>query len=205
MRKLWFLCFLWSLFLFAGCASTMQPHADKPTGLKIYTETYPPLNFAEGGRGTGLSVEVVRELMKRTNTAADVQLASWEEGYQAVMQNPNVGLFTVAMTQKRKPLLQWVGPITVLDTNFYARKGSQFGIRHLADAKKLPKIVVAKDYYTEQLLKNEGFPNVESVATEEIALRKLLNGEAQLFPCSNVAMPALLKAVGAAMDDVESV
>ena len=205
MRKFRLWCLLGGLFLFAGCASTMQTGAGKPASLKIYTEAYPPLNFAENGKVTGLTTEVVQELMKRTGTVADIQLATWEEGYKAVMEKPNVALFSMAMTPERKPLVQWVGPIAFLDTNFYAKKGSEFGIRRLADAKKLPKIVVAKDYYTEQILRREGFPNLESVATEEIAVRRLLSGEAQLFPGSNITMPALLKQVNAAMGDVESI
>lgn len=205
MRKFRYLCLLGCLSIFAGCISTMQTDAVKPAGLKIYTETYAPLNFAENGKVSGLTTEVVRELMKRTGTDADIQLVAWEKGYKAVMEKPNVALFSMAMTPERKPLVQWVGPIAFLDTNFYARKGSEFGIRRLADAKKLPKIVVAKDYYTEQILRREGFTNLESVATEEIAVRKLLNGEAQLFPGSNITMPALLKRVGATMGDVESV
>ncbi|MGE5173216.1 MAG: substrate-binding periplasmic protein [Betaproteobacteria bacterium] len=205
MRKFLFLCLLGSLFLFAGCASTMQSAAKNPAGLTIYTESYPPLNFAENGKVTGLATEVVRELMKRTNTAADIELVTWADGYKAVMEKPNVALFTVAMTQERKPLLQWVGPIAFLNANFYASKGSQFGIRYLADAKKLPTIVVVKEDYTEQLLSKEGFSNLESVATEEIAVRKLLGGQAQVFPCNNITMPALLKRVNAAMGDVESV
>jgi polar amino acid transport system substrate-binding protein len=205
MKKFWFLCLILSLFLFAGGASTIEAAAIKPVGLKIYTEEYPPLNFAEKGKVTGLATEVVHELMKRTGTGADIQLVPWEEGYKAVMENPNVALFSVAMTPERKPLLHWVGPIAFLNANFYARKGSKFGIRLLEDAKKLKNIVVVKDYYTEQLLRKEGFSNLETVATEEIAIRKLLNGEAQLFPSSNITMPALLKRVNAAMDDVESV
>jgi polar amino acid transport system substrate-binding protein len=205
MKKIGVGCLILSLVIFAGCASTMQTGAKKPADLKIYTEVYPPLNYTENGKVTGQATEVVRELMKRTGTEADIQIAPWEEGYQAVMEKPNTALFSVAMTPERKPLLQWVGPIAFLDANLYARKGSKIGVASLEDAKKLPKVVAVKDYYTEQLLRKEGFPNLESVATEEIAIRKLLNGEAQLFPSNNIAMPALLKQVGATMDDVESV
>jgi polar amino acid transport system substrate-binding protein len=205
VKKVCFYCFVLSLIILAGCASTMAKRGADPAGLKIYTETYPPLNYAENGKVTGLATEVVRELMKRTGADAEIQLAPWEEGYRAVMEKPNVVLFSIAMTQERKSLLHWVGPIAFLDANLYARKGSKFGIGSLADAKKLPKIVAVKDDYTEQFLRKEGFSNLDSVATEEIAVRKLLKGEAQLFPCSNTAMPALLKQVGATMDDVESV
>ncbi len=163
------------------------------------------MNFAENGKVTGLATEVVQELMIKTRTSSDIQIVTWEEGYKAVMEKPNVALYSVAMTPERQPLLQWVGPIAIMETNFYARKGSSFGIRLLEDAKKVPNIVVVKDDYTEQFLRAEGFSNLQSVATAEIAVRKLLTGEAQLFPCNNVSMPALLKHVAAATDDVESV
>ena len=81
-----------------------------------------------------------------------------------------MALFSVAMTPERKHLLQWVGPIAFLNTNLYARKGSGIGIRILEDAKKIPKIAVVTEYYTEQLLKERGFANLESVATREIAV-----------------------------------
>jgi hypothetical protein len=48
----------------------MKANAAKPGDLKIYTEAYPPLNFAEKGKITGLATEVVQDLMKRTRTGA---------------------------------------------------------------------------------------------------------------------------------------
>ena len=207
MKKLKVFCLILSLIFLVGCASTMQTDSIKPAVLKIYTEKYPPLNFVENGKVTGQATEVVRDLMKRTGTDADIQLATWEQGYNAVMEKPNVALFSVAMTPERNPLLQWVGPITFHDTNLYARKGSKFKIVRLEDAKKVPKVVVVKDYYTEELLRKEGFSNLESVATEKIAIWKLINGEAQLFPCNNLTIRSLLKYVVTPMnmDDVKSV
>jgi len=198
-------CLILSLFVFAGYASPIEADAIKPAGLKIYTEAYPPMNFVEKGKLSGLATEVVRELIKRSAIRADIQLVSWEQGYKAVMEKPNVALFSIAMTPERKPLVHWVGPIAFANANFYARKGSNFGIRFLEGAKKIPNIVVVKDDYMEQFLRKEGFSNLESVATQEIAIGELLSGKAQLFPCSNIAMPALLKRVNATMGDVESV
>ncbi|PKN50947.1 MAG: hypothetical protein CVU55_14490 [Deltaproteobacteria bacterium HGW-Deltaproteobacteria-13] len=207
MKKITLCCLVLSLIFLAGCASTIQTGAVKPDGLKIYTEHYPPLNYIENGRLTGQATEVVQELIKRTGTDADIQMAKWEEGYQAVMEKPNVALFSVAMTPERKPLLQWVGPITFHDTNLYARKGSKLEIASLDDAKKVSKVVIVKNYYSEELLRKEGFPNLESVATEKIAMRKLLTGDAKLFPSNNLTIPELLKDVGTTtdMNDVESV
>jgi polar amino acid transport system substrate-binding protein len=205
MNKIRLLSLLLSSFFFVGYAWATEADAIRTVGLKIYTEAYPPMNFAEKGKLSGLATEVVRELMKRARTRADIQLVTWEQGYKAVMEKPNVALFSVAMTPERKPLVRWVGPIAFVNANFYARKGSNFGIRFLEDAKKIPNIVVVKDDYMEQFLRKEGFSNLESVATQEIAMGKLLSGKAQLFPCSNIAIPALLKRVNAKMGDVESV
>jgi polar amino acid transport system substrate-binding protein len=205
MNKIRLLSLLLSSFFFVGYAWTTEADALKTVDLKIYTESYPPMNFAEKGKLSGLATEVVRELIKRSAIRADIQLVSWEQGYKAVMEKPNVALFSVAMTPERKPLVHWVGPIAFANANFYARKGSNVAIRLLEDAKKIPNIVVVKDDYTEQFLRKEGFSNLESVATQEIAVGELLSGKAQLFPCSNITMPALLKRVNATMDDVESV
>jgi polar amino acid transport system substrate-binding protein len=207
MKKIALCCLILSLIFLAGCASTIKTDTNKTNILKIYTEHYPPLNYIENGQLTGQATEVVRELMKRTGTDADIQLATWEEGYKAVMENPNVALFSVAMTPERKPLLLWVGPITIHDTNLYARNGSKIEIVRLEDAKKVRKVVVVKDYYTEQLLRKEGFTNLESVASEKIAIRKLLLAEAQLFPSNNLTIPELLKYAGTTMDidDVKNV
>jgi polar amino acid transport system substrate-binding protein len=204
MRKIGVFCLIWSLFVLAGCATTPQKNVNDTADLMILTEEYAPLSFMENGKITGQATEVVRDLLKRTGTDKDIQLVTWEEGYKAVLEKPNVVLFSVAMTPERKNLLQWVGPIASLDTNLYARKGLGIKIRILEEAKKVKKIATVTEYYTEQALKKEGFVNLESCANEEIAVRKLLNGEVELFPGSNTVMPALLKKVGATMDDVEN-
>ena len=192
-----------SLQLLTGCVTA--PQLTDQDQLQILTETYAPLSFMENGKITGQATDVVRELLKRTGTDADIQLVTWEEGYKAVLGKPNVALFSVAMTPERKERLQWVGPIAALDANLYARKGAGITIGTLEDAKKVPKIATVREYYTEQALKNEGFTNLERCANEALAVRKLLHGEVQLFPSNNSVMPAVLKQVGATMADVENV
>jgi polar amino acid transport system substrate-binding protein len=63
------------------------------------------------------------------------------------------------MNSERKSLLQWVGPLVALNTNFYALKGSDINIATLDDAKKVNKIATVLKYYSEQILKEEGFTN----------------------------------------------
>lgn len=198
------LCLLCTLALLAGCAATPRQMFPAPE-LKILTENYPPLNFMENGSVTGQATDVVRELLLRTGSSATIRLTTWESGYKAALEEPNTLLFSVAMTPERQDQLQWVGPIASLDANLYARKGSKIRISSLAEAKQLGRIATVRDYYTEQLLKKEGFTNLDSCAQEEIAARKLLSGEVQLFPSNNTVMPAVLQKAGATMAEVESV
>lgn len=200
-----YFCLTMSLILFTGAVSAVQAGPVKQVKLTIYTDSFEPLNYIDKSKLTGLAAEVVQELIKRTKTKADIKVAAWEEGYKAVMNQPNTALFSMAMTPERKAMFQWVGPIIVQDTNFYAKKGSNTGIVHLEDAKKASRIVVVKDYASEEQLKKAGFTNLDTVITEDAAIKKLLSGEAELFPSGNITMPSLLKNNGATMNDVEKV
>ena len=173
--------------------------------LTILTEEYAPLNFTKDGSLTGQATEVVVELLKRSGTDATINIVPWEEGYKAVLEQPNTALFTTVMTPERKDRLQWVGPVTTLDTNFYALKGSGIVIKTLDDAKKVVSIATVTDHHTEQVLKDEGFTNLQSYPNDQAALQKLLSGEVQLYITTNVAVPMLLENSGATMDDVENV
>ncbi len=205
MKKLTYFLIMISLILFTGALSAVQAGTARQAKLTIYTDSFEPLNYLDNGRLTGLAAEVVQELVKRTKAKADIKVAAWEEGYKAVMNQPDTALFSMAMTPERKPAFQWVGPIAIQDTNFYAKKGANTEIARLEDAKKASKIVVVKDYASEEQLKKAGFTNLETVITEDAAIKKFLSGEAELFPSGNITMPSLLRNNGATMNDVEKV
>lgn len=173
--------------------------------LKILTEESPPLNFIRDGEVTGLATEVVSEIARRTGTRGGIRLVAWQAGYQALLEQPGVALFSTVMTAERKPLFQWVGPLAVLDTNLYARKGWGVRIANLDDARKAASIATVARYYSEQVLGQEGFTNTRSYPDREATVRALLDGEVQLLASSNLGMPAALEKAGGSMDDIENV
>lgn len=188
-----------------GFAAGAPATAAETAGLQILTEESPPLNFIKDGEITGLTTEVVRELGKRTGTAGRIQLVPWQKGYQTLLEQPDVALFSTVMTAQRKPLFKWVGPLAVLDTNLYALKGSGIAIANLDDARKVNRIATVAKYYSEQMLDKEGFTNTQSYPDPETTVRALLDGKVQLLASNNLEMPAVLKKVGGSMDDVENV
>ena len=206
MRKAGYL-FLLTLMLIIvfGCAGNAGRHAEKPVDLTILTEEYAPLNFSSDGEITGQATEVVRELARRTGTSVVIRIVAWEDGLKAVMEQPRTALYSTVMNPERKDNLQWVGPVTVLDTNLYARKGSGIAVRTLDDARSIPAIATVAEYYSEQVLKEEGFANLKRYASEEEALRALLSGDVELFVSNNTVMPGLLDQVGATVDSLENI
>ena len=192
------------LSLLLGLAGGAPAAAAATDVLRILTEESPPLNFIKDGEVTGLATDVVGELVKATATDGTIRMVGWEEGYQALLEQPDVALFSTAMTPERKALFQWVGPTAVVDTNLYALKGSGIAISNLDDARKINKIAVVSDYYSEQVLDAEGFTNLQSYPDRDATIRQLLDGKVPLVAASNTEMPAALAKAGASMADVEN-
>ena len=192
------------LLALCGFAAASAPAAESAR-LTILTEESPPLNLMRDGKVSGLATEVVRELAKRTGTDASIGLVAWKDGYQALQERRDVALFSTVMTAARKPLFQWVGPIAVLDTNLYAAKGSGIAIANLDEARKLGRIATVANYYSEQVLQQEGFANTHSYPDRDATVRALLDREVDALASSNLGMPAALAKAGASMGDVENV
>ncbi|MGB5746824.1 MAG: transporter substrate-binding domain-containing protein, partial [Desulfobacterales bacterium] len=91
--------------------------------LTIVSEENPPFNFIKDGILTGSSTEIVREIMRRLNLPAEIQVLTWARGYQLALSRPNVVLFSTARTQEREHLFHWVGPIYKVRFGFYAKRG----------------------------------------------------------------------------------
>jgi polar amino acid transport system substrate-binding protein len=194
------LCML-ALSVMCGFATGVQAEA---AGLKILTAENPPLNFLRDGEVTGLAAEVVRELVNRTGTGGNIRLVPWQEGYQTLLEQPDVALFSMVMSAPRKYMAQWVGPLVSLDNNLYALKASNIQIANLEDAKKAGRIATVNKYFSEQLLKDEGFTNTQSYPDRATTLRQLLDGKVQMVVSANTEMPAALEKIGASMDDVKN-
>ena len=130
--------------------------------LTVISEDNPPFNFIKDGVFTGSATEVVREIMRRLDLPTEIQVLTWARGYQLALSQPNVVLFSTARTQEREHLFHWVGPIYKVRFGFYAKRGSGPYLTCLADAKKVGAIATYKDDVREQLLKSQGFTNLDS-------------------------------------------
>jgi polar amino acid transport system substrate-binding protein len=171
--------------------------------LTIISEENPPFNFNKNGVFTGSATEVVREIMRRLNQPAGIEVMTWARAYQLARTRPNVVLFSTTRTKEREDLFHWVGPIFKVRFGFYARKGSNLVLTCLADAKKVGAIATYKDDVREQLLKSMGFTNLDSSKSPASNLKKLLAGRVDLWLYSNLGVPSVAEQMGINPDDVE--
>ena len=173
--------------------------------LKIFTENSPPANYLQGGKLRGLSVVIVREILRRCKMADNIQLVPWARGYTLALTRPDVALFSTTRLPQREKLFKWVGPLYSQTWGFYGKKGAGLKITSLEQAKKVSRIGTYYKDAKEQYLLAHGFTNLVSTNKNLSNIRHLLRGTIDLWLSSDFNMPYLVKQAGINPDRIELV
>ena len=82
-------------------------HTEQSFGqeFKIYTEEFPPYNYTHKGKVSGISTEIVREILRRLDHSDDIQVALWSNGYRLTQKEDNIILYSTTRTPFREDLL----------------------------------------------------------------------------------------------------
>ncbi len=153
--------------------------------LHYITEEYKPYNYADAsGAPTGLAVELLQLVWKKTNTPAQpITIMPWARGYYLLTQKPNAVLFSTARTQARDPLFKWACPIGYAEIVLVGLADRNITITKLDDAKTFNIGAVRADV-GEQLLLNNGFDETKLMAANRLAqaLKMLTSGRSIWSP-----------------------
>ena len=196
MKRIVLLCIALVLF-------SEKPSASE--NLTILTENLPPLNYLENGTLVGPSVEIVQEIQRRIGSAEKIHVYPWARAYKIALDKENIVLFGTTQTKQRQNLFKWVGPLAIKRDVLLARKGAQISIKNLEDAKKVTRIGTLRDDTREQLLKREGFKNLESVSDEQKNAQKLAMGRIDLWAYKVPGYTTVCRLAGVDPDDFEEV
>jgi len=201
-----FLGFWFVISLLVG-ACTLTPGMEEEQGtLRFVTEDYPPLTFRNAaGEMTGLATEIVMEVMERQTIDEKIALLPWSEAYDMALKEPNVVIFSINRTPVREKLFHWVGPIAKSSTILYAKKGAGVTVNSLEDAKGLTAIGVVESWFSKQNLEQDGFTNLESAPLPIQIINRLMAGEVQAVPLTDITAAEILKEGGFNIRDVEPV
>lgn len=201
-RALWrpMLCLAAAIFF---CPNMTRADARAP--LTLYTEEYPPITFAEQGKPSGLAVEIVKDMIRRSGYQTTMEVVPWARGYESAKTQRNVGLFVASRTDERELLFKWVGPISAVQGSLYAKRGRQKPQNNLEDARGFSSIAVPREWYLHQILRTKGFTNLYPVTSPAQAMRMLGADRAQAIALDNLTLIATAKNENIVAGELEAI
>lgn len=164
--------------------------------LRLYTEDYRPFSYLEDGKPSGMAVALVEELIRRTGDCAHIELVPWTRGYHQVRQQADTALFSTVRTPSREALFQWVGPIARGQTRFYSLKDAGIHIRSLEELRQVGVLAVPKQWYSYELLAEQGLDNLYGVFTPQDMLRMFRHGRVKLLIANTLTLDDMLAEQG---------
>lgn len=199
-----------AILLLSLLFSTLSQAALPPDyKMVLLTENFPPFNMAEHGKNfardaqiRGVSADTVREMFKRAGIDYSLTLRfPWDRIYQQTMTTANHGLFSTSMSEARKPLFKWVGPIAEYQSVLVGRKGSHPQLSTLEQAKAY-RIGAYQSAAVSQHLERLGFTPQNALRDQE-NIRKLQRGQIDLWATSDPVWRVYAKEQG--VDDLQTV
>lgn len=161
---------------------------------KIMTEELRPLNYTEKGEVKGLSVEIVREILKILNYPGDIKAYPWARAYNEIQSKPNSILFSMSRNPERENKFKWVGPLITDNVYFYKKRSTDINIKSIEDAKKAKRIAVSRNYPHEKQLRSKGFKNLYITVNPESNIKMLINERVSLIMGSELVYTELMRA-----------
>ena len=167
--------------------------------LKLITENYPPFNYSSEGKNfareegiKGISVEIVQNMMERSGVDYSMTLRTpWTRAYEQAKNKEGFGVFSTAMTEERKSVFKWVGPLVSDNWIILKKSGSPITISTLEELKNYRVGGYKGDATTEYLLAN-GI-NVDQTALNTRNPKKLEAGRIDLWVSSELSSPYIAK------------
>jgi len=178
-------------------AALLQP-AGAAEPLRIVTEEFPPYNFIDKGRVTGLATEVVEAVLKETGIEATIQSMPWARAYDIARNSENVLIYSITRTAGREKMFKWIGPIAPSDWSLFALRGREVALTRLADA-KAHRIATVNEDAGEQYLAANGFVvggNLQSSNKYAFNYEKLRLGRVDLWVANDLVASHLVREAG---------
>nr|WP_287410486.1 transporter substrate-binding domain-containing protein [Pseudodesulfovibrio sp.] len=195
--QLFLVCFFSSLL---SCTSIA-----KAENFLAMAAPYPPYSISNGLRVEGISVTTLMTIMQRCGTPIsnqEIKLAPWAYAYECTARTPQRIILNAVRTPKTEQLYKWVGPIATSKVVLIGRKKDKFLINTKSDLKGL-RIATVRWSRPEKALLAGGINanKLHRSPAHVQALRKLSNGEVDLFAFTEKGAPYLMDGLGMMQDD----
>lgn len=170
---------IFAVLLTLACAPASAQPAPR---LYLTTETTALNSMRDGNRVAGISSDMVREIMKRSNIDYSIDVLPWKRAYNAALERSDACVYSATRTPERESQFKWVGPIGEAEWVLMGRAGRRFDLRNLEDARRY-RIGTYNGDARDLYLRERGF-DVDSAPNDMINPRKLLLGRIDLWAAS---------------------
>ncbi len=173
-----------SLFILLSASIAQLAFAQQ---LTIYTEEFPPFNFSQEGKISGVSTEVVQRVLSDAGFKAKFVSLPWEQAYGQVQQKENALIYSISRRPNRENLFKWVGILTPTTYSVFGLASRKdIRVNKLEDLKKY-RIGVVKDDAREQYLLGKGFQlsdfkRIGGKDPQNKNLKKLISNQIDVWP-----------------------
>ncbi|SEL31852.1 amino acid ABC transporter substrate-binding protein, PAAT family [Colwellia chukchiensis] len=214
------------LLLFSVNSYSVTERTKQVNGkVTVVTENTFPIQYLKDGEVVGFATELVKAVLADAKLPYEIQVLPWARAYRTAINEPNVLIYSLAKTEKRRDKFKWVGEIMALEYYLYGAIDSNINQQTKLDDLKHYRIGVIRDSAVDQYLKSQDFQNLTTVvqgiqnfflfqeqridllpankATFQASCRHKLLDCSALKPLYKLAMPAtkLYMAFGASSED----
>ena len=170
--------------------------ADGP--VRIVTEEFPPYNYTEGGKITGLGTEVVEAVLQQLGLHGQFQSLPWARAYETASNIPDVLIYSMVRTPEREKRFKWVGVIAPSEYYLFSLADKALSLSSLEKARGL-QIGTVNQSVGEQFLLSKGFvkgKNLQASAKNELNYEKLRLGRIDLWIMNQLTAYHLVRQSG---------
>lgn len=156
--------------------------------IEAVVDEYPPYNyFDENAQLTGISIDILHELRRRSGVEVTLTPMAWPKAYGQALHKPNILLIDVARSKRREKLFTWIGKVGNFTVYLYKlRKREDIRLQSLEDAMSL-RVGGVKRYDTTVWLRQQRVPILELIYNWQ-GLSMLQLGHLDLMPYEEIAL-----------------
>ncbi len=191
------------------CSFGQPCFADSFESLYYTTEVYPPYNYIEQDRLTGLSVEMLRKVWDELGVVHQkIDVLPWARAYHDIEHQGNRVLFAMAQKKSRLNRFQWACPIVPSHSGaLIALKSSKITIKDSNELKQYVIGTIREGSTEEDLIAIQGGKKTNVVRNVSLAANlSLLNkGRIQLLAHAEQSSSMMITQLGYDKNDYEVV
>jgi polar amino acid transport system substrate-binding protein len=181
----------------AGSASASKANA---APLTVLLEQVPPISYVDAkGRPAGYAVELMEELLKRSDFNHQTEFNSWAHIYRTAVKQPKTLVVSMARLPEREASFHWIGPTTARRVYLYSLKSRPEIHAPTIEAAKAYKIAVVREDAAERALLSHGFEldkQLDRSPDHAAMLRKLFVQRDELVAANSIVLAATMETLG---------